>query len=132
MTLLADSALKVALLVLLAMTCITAYMVPQEVNAWAYVLGAEHQDTFNPVSYSTSCQSGYRLAHCNTMTVGYLSSSGEHAYWGSEVPLGQSFAVHDPLWAWGTGRNLISGDGSAIPDIVAGVFFDGIKGRVFA
>jgi hypothetical protein len=115
-----------ALLVLLAMTCITAYMVPQEVNAWAYVVGAEHQDTFNPVSYSTSCQSGYRLAHCSTMTVGYLSRSGEHAYWGPEVPLGQPFSVRDPLWAWGTGRDLIKGDGSAIPDIIAGLFFDGV------
>jgi hypothetical protein len=115
-----------ALLVLLAMTCITAYMVPQEVNAWAYVLGAEQQDTFNPVSYSTSCQSGTRFAHCSTMTVGYLSRSGEHAYWGPEVPLGQPFSVRDPLWAWGTGRNLINGDGSAIPDIVAGLFFDAV------
>jgi hypothetical protein len=38
---------------LVAMTGITAYILPQEVNAWAYVVGAEKQDTFNPVSYST-------------------------------------------------------------------------------
>jgi hypothetical protein len=115
-----------ALLVLLAMTCITAYMVPQEVNAWAYVVGAEHQDTFNPVSYSMSCQSGYRFAHCSTMTVGYLSEAGTRAYWSPQVPLGHPFSVRDPLWAWGTGRNLINGDGSAIPDIIAGLFFDGV------
>jgi hypothetical protein len=114
------------LLVLLAITCFTAYMVPQEVNAWAYVLGAEHQDTFNPVSYSTSCTAATRYVHCSTMTVGYLSRTGEHAYWGPQVPLGQPFSARDPLWAWGTGRNLISGDGSAIPDIVAGLFFDGV------
>ena len=42
------------------------------------------------------------------------------------MPLGQPFSVHDPLWAWGSGRNLTSGDGSAIPTIVAGLFFDGV------
>jgi hypothetical protein len=42
------------------------------------------------------------------------------------VPLGQPFSVRDPLWAWGTGRNLTSGDGSAIPSIIAGLFFDGV------
>jgi hypothetical protein len=31
-------------------------------------------------------------------------------------------AVIDPFWAWGSGRNLTSGDGSAIPTIVAGLF----------
>ena len=70
-----------ALLMLLAMTCIAAYMVPQEVNAWAYAVGAEHQDTFNPVSYSQSC-TAQRFVHCSTMTVGYLSRTGAHAYWG--------------------------------------------------
>jgi hypothetical protein len=42
------------------------------------------------------------------------------------VPLGQPFTVRDPRWAWGTGRELIDGDGSAIPDIVAGLFFDAV------
>jgi hypothetical protein len=44
------------------------------------------------------------------------------------VPLGQPFSVRDPLWAWGTGRTLTNGDsdGSAIPTIVAGLFFDGV------
>ena len=60
------------------------------------------------------------------MTEGYLSKSSADVTWGSQVPLGQPFSVRDPLWAWGTGRTLTSGDGSAIPTIVTGLFFDGL------
>jgi len=108
---------------LVAMSGITAYILPAEVNSWAYVVGAEHQDTFNPVSYS-HCP--VRPAGCQVVTEGYLSGTGAHVNWGTQVPLGQPFSVRDPLWAWGTGRGLISGDGSAIPNIVAGLFFDGV------
>jgi hypothetical protein len=109
---------------LTAMTCITAYILPQEVNAFAYVVGAENLDTFNPVSYS-HCPMVYGRG-CHVVTDGYLSRTGAQVSWGSPVPLGQPFGVRDPLWAWGTGRKLIDGDGSAIPDIVAGLFFDAV------
>jgi hypothetical protein len=109
---------------LTAMTCITAYILPQEVNAFAYVAGAEHQDTFNPVSYS-HCPVVYGRG-CHIVTEGYLSRTGAQVSWGSQVPLGQPFGVRDPLWAWGTGRKLIVGDSSAIPYIVAGLFFDAV------
>jgi hypothetical protein len=116
------------LFMLAAMTCITAYILPQEVNAWAYVVGAEHQDTFNPVSYSTACATVGRggLGQCQTVTQGYLSSSGVRVYWGPQVPLGKPFSVRDPLWAWGSGRGLINDDGSAIGTIAGGLFFDGV------
>jgi hypothetical protein len=109
---------------LAAMTCITAYLLPQEVNGLAYVAGAENQDTFNPVSYS-HCPIVYGRG-CHVVTEGYLSRTGAAVNWGSQVPLGQPFSVRDPLWAWGTGRQLIDGDGSAIPNIVAGLFFDAV------
>jgi len=109
---------------LTAMTCITAYILPQEVNAFAYVAGAENQDTFNPVSYS-HCPMVYGRG-CHVVTDGYLSRTGAQVSWGSPVPLGQPFGVRDPLWAWGTGRKLIDGDGSAIPYILAGLFFDAV------
>jgi hypothetical protein len=115
-----------AIFMLVAMTCITAYILPQEVNAWAYVVGAEHQDTFHPVSYATTCAAVTRRYSCQTVTAGYLSNTGAHVIWGPQVPLGQPFTVRDPLWAWGTGRNLLDGDGSAIPTIVAGLVFDGV------
>ncbi|HUB37242.1 MAG TPA: hypothetical protein VMA72_00160 [Streptosporangiaceae bacterium] len=108
---------------LVALTGITAYILPAEVNSWAYVVGAEHQDTFNPVSYS-HCP--VRPAGCRIVTEGYLSGTGAQVNWDTQVPLGQPLSVRDPLWAWGTGRSLINGDGSAIPNIVAGLFFDGV------
>jgi hypothetical protein len=115
----------VAIVVMLAaMTCFTAYLLPQEVNAWAYVVGAEKQDTFNPVSYS-QCPVVY-LRRCYVVTDGYLSRTGAEVNWGSEVPLGRPFGIRDPLWDWGSGRQLIDGDGTAIPDIVADLFFDAV------
>jgi hypothetical protein len=118
----------VAVFMLIAMTGITVYIVPYEVNSWAYVVGAENQDTFNPVSYGVAC-SGVRTrlgGGCSIVTEGYLSKSGADVTWASQVPLGQPFRVRDPLWAWGTGRNLTSGDGSAIPNIAGGLFFNGV------
>jgi hypothetical protein len=113
-----------AIVMLVAMTGITVFILPAEVNSWAYVVGAGNRDTFNPVSYSQTC--GRR--GCITVTEGYLSKSGADVTWGGQVPLGQPISVRDPLWAWGTGRslNFATGDGSAIPTIVAGLFFNGI------
>jgi hypothetical protein len=115
-----------AIFMLVTMTGITVFILPAEVNSWAYVVGAENQDTFNPVSYGQACSGMPRGGGCHAVTEGYLSKSGADVTWGSEVPLGQPFSVRDPLWAWGGGRNLTSGEGSAIPNIVAGLFFDGV------
>jgi hypothetical protein len=112
-----------AVFMLAAMACISAYILPQEVNAWTYVAGGGQQDTFHPESYANACMA--RLG-CSTTTEGYLARTGADVIWGTTVPLGQPFSVRDPLWAWGTGRNLINGDGSAISDIVAGLFFDAV------
>lgn len=111
-------------IMLAAMTCFTAYLLPQEVNAWAYVVGAEKQDTFHPVSYS-QCPMVY-LRRCYVVTEGYLSRTGADVSWGSQVPLARPFGIRDPLWDWGSGRQLIDGDGTAIPDIVADLFFDAV------
>jgi len=116
------------IVMLVAMTSITVFITPAEVNSWAYVVGAEHQDTFNPVSYGQSCVggSGRVGGGCHIVTEGYLSQSGAAVTWGSQVPLGQPFSARDPLWDWGTGRTLTNGDGTAIPTIVAALFFDGL------
>jgi hypothetical protein len=115
------------IVMLVAMTGLAVFLLPAEVNSWAYVVGAANTDTFNPVSYGQSCSGG--VGHgvsCHPVTEGYLSKSGADVTWGSQVPLGQPFSVRDPLWAWGGGRTLTNGDGSAIPTIVAGLFFDGV------
>jgi hypothetical protein len=116
-----------AIVMLAAMTGITVFFLPAEVNSWAYVVGAENQDTFNPVSYGQVCSVGVGRGGggCHTVTEGYLSRSGADVTWGSQVPLGQPFSVRDPLWAWGRGRTLISGGGPAVANIIGGLFFAG-------
>ena len=47
-----------AIFMLLAMSGITVFILPADVNSWAYVVGAENQDTFNPVSYGQACSGG--------------------------------------------------------------------------
>jgi hypothetical protein len=112
-----------AIVMLVAMAGIAVAILPAEVNSWAYVVGAEKQDTFNPVSYGQSC-SYVRRGGCHVVTDGYISGSYAQVTWGSQVPLGQPVVIRDPLWAWGTGRDLISSDVSAIGTMVAGLFFD--------
>jgi hypothetical protein len=114
------------ILMLVVMTCITLFLLPAQVDSWAYAVGAEHQDTFNPVSYGQSCTHLGRRGGCHVVTEGYLSRSGADVTWGSQVPLGQPFSARDPLWAWGSGRTLTGGDGSAIATIIGGLFFDGV------
>jgi hypothetical protein len=116
------------IVMLVAMTGITVFLLPAEVNSWAYVAGAENQDTFNPVSYGQACSGVPQRGGggCHTVTEGYLSSSSARVTWAGQVPLGQPFSVRDPLWDWGRGRILITGDGPAIANIIAGLFFDGV------
>jgi hypothetical protein len=111
---------------LVVITGITVFLLPAQVNSWGYEVGAENQDTFNPVSYGQSCTHLVRSGGCHIVTEGYLSKSGAEVTWGSQVPLGQPFRARDPLWAWGSGRTLTSGDGSAIATIIANLFFDGV------
>ena len=115
-----------AILMLLAMTSLAVFYLPAGVNAFGYVVGVEKQDTFNPVSYGQSCSIGSRLSHCRVVTDGYLSGSGAHVAWYTQVPLSRPFTVRDPLWAWGSGRTLTTGAGSAIPTIIGSLFFDGV------
>ena len=111
-----------AVVMLAAMTAVAVAILPEQVDSVAYLAGAESQDTFNPLSYGQSCGKG----GCHTVTEGYLSKSGADVTWDGQVPLGQPFTVRDPLWAWGTGRNLIYGDGTPIAMIIVGLFFEGI------
>jgi hypothetical protein len=115
-----------AIALLVAMTGIAVFILPAEVDGWAYAVGAESQDTFNPVSYSQVCVAITRRGGCHVVTEGYLSKSRADVTWGTQVPLGQPIRVGDPLWAWGSGRTLISADSSAIETIIAGLFFDGV------
>jgi len=98
------------IVMLAAVTTIAVAILPEQVNSVAYLAGAESQDTLNPLSYGQACKGG-----CHTVTEGYLSKSGADVTWDSQVPLGQPFTVRVPVWASGTGRNLIYGDGTRSP-----------------
>jgi len=92
---------------------------PGVVDGVAYLAGAESSSTFLPLSYGQDCgRSG-----CSTVTYGVLAN-GASVTWPDQVPLGQAFAVREPLWNWGFGAQMIDGDGSAIGTIVAGVLFN--------
>ena len=73
----------VAIFTVVAITGITAYILPAQVNSWAYEVGAKNQDTFNPVSYGQACSVGVHRLGCSTVIEGYLSKSGVDVTWGS-------------------------------------------------
>jgi hypothetical protein len=107
-------------LMLVAMTGLTVVFLPGEVNSVAYLTGVERHDTFNPVGYAQACSRG----GCSTVTDGFLSSSGAEVTWDSQVPLGRSFPVRVPVWKWGIGHSLLSGQGQAIAGLVVGLIFN--------
>ena len=53
------------IVMLVAMTSLAVFLLPADVNSWAYAVGAENQDTFNPVSYGPACisRAPARLPH---------------------------------------------------------------------
>jgi hypothetical protein len=98
---------------------------PGLVDGVAYLTGAESTATFLPASYAQDCgRSG-----CTTVTDGRLTS-GASATWPDQVPLGQAFPVREPIWQWGSGSQLIDGNGAAIGLIFVGVLFDGAAALV--
>jgi hypothetical protein len=95
---------------------------PGLVDGVAYVAGAESTATFMPTSYGQVCGRG----GCSTVTNGVLETGGggASAQWPRQVPLGQPFKVHQPLWNFGFGNMLIDGPGTAAGLITAGVLMD--------
>ena len=103
---------------MLILVGIAVPVLPGLVNGVAYLAGTESSSTFFPLSYGQECgRSG-----CSPLTNGILAD-GASVNWPGQVPLGQPFAVREPVWNWGYGSGLIDGDGEAIADIVLGVVF---------
>jgi hypothetical protein len=104
---------------------VTVLSLPDQVNAYGYVAGAGRSVTFLPQSYSLSCHSGRNGGvGCSTATNGVLETDPPVSVaWNGQVPLGQPFAVRQPLWvAWGT-PTLMNGD-MAADGIGGGLIFD--------
>jgi hypothetical protein len=109
---------------MLLILVVAVVAVPAPVNGVAYLAGAGHTATFDPVSHDTTCDQ----YSCQTSTDGILTSGGTSvdATWPDVVPLGRQFQVRDPVWRWGLGEALINSDGIAIGAVVIGLLTDGL------
>jgi hypothetical protein len=83
--------------------------VPGLVDGIAYLSGAEATATFVPHSYSQECGRD----SCMDVTNGVLQPGGTAVTLQRKVPLGQSLTERRPLWAWGSGVDLIDSTASA-------------------
>jgi len=70
---------------LAAMTGIAVAVLPAEVNAWGYVVGAENQDTFNPVSYGQACGGGVGHGYSGRWLARQVEVQGDRSH-GEAVP----------------------------------------------
>jgi hypothetical protein len=89
----------------------------------AYLAGAGHTATFTGQSYQ---QVAGRDGN-TTETIGVLSRPGAAnvtATWPSQVPLGQSFKVREPVWSFGFGGQLITGARTAIVAMLLSLLLD--------
>jgi hypothetical protein len=101
-------------------TCplLTVIILPDQVNAVAYLAGAGNTVTFLPQSYELACD---RFG-CDTWTDGVLQTNPPvSTTWPNQVPLGQPFSVRQPLWnGWGHPDLM---NGGAAGAAIAGVLF---------
>jgi hypothetical protein len=93
---------------------------PYQVNGFSYAFGVGPTVTFLPQSHEQWCG----RTGCSTVTDGILLSHPEvHAVWQYDVPLGQPFAVRQPVWDGLGSVDLMNGS-QATEAIVLGLFFD--------
>lgn len=96
--------------------------VPAVVDGVAYLAGAEHTVTFDPLSHQTNCtQYG-----CSTSTYGVMETGGggTDASWPDVVPLGRPFQIREPVWRAGLGSALIDSDGTAVLAVVLSLLIE--------
>jgi hypothetical protein len=105
--------------VLLFLLAPAVFLLPRQVNAVAWLVGAGRPDTFTGLSYGSQCSSG----SCATVTDGILASTGEVITWPGRVPLGKPVPVRDPLWDVLHPRPD-EGTGDALVGVALGLFFD--------
>jgi hypothetical protein len=104
---------------------LTLIILPDQVNAVAYLAGAGETVTFLPQLHVPVCG---RLG-CQTWTDGVLQTTPPvRTTWPNQVPLGQPFSVRRPWWN-GWGHPDLFNAGAAVSAIAAGLF--GELGSVF-
>jgi len=90
---------------------LTVLILPDQVDAVAYLAGAGKTVTFLPQSYEPVCG---RFG-CQTWTDGVLQTSPPaKATWPNQAPLGQPFSVRQPWWnGWGHHPDLMNAGAAA-------------------
>jgi hypothetical protein len=108
---------------MLLILVVAVVSVPAVFDGVAYLAGAEHTVTFDPVSYQTNCDQ----YSCQTSTDGILETGGTgvEASWPDVVPLGKPFQVREPVWNWGLGGALIDSDGIAVGAVLISLLIEG-------
>jgi len=105
--------------VLVTFPLLTVLILPDQVNAVAYLAGAGKTGTFLPQSYELVCS---RFPPCNTWTDGVLQTNPPvTATWTNRVPLGLPFRVRQPVWD-GWGHPDLMNAGAAASAITAVLF----------
>jgi hypothetical protein len=104
---------------------LTVLVLPDQVNAVAYLAGVDHTVTFVPQLHVPVCS---RFG-CETWTDGVLQTSPPvRTTWPNQVPLGRPFSVRQPWWnGWGHPDLM---NGGAAFGAIAGVLL-GELGSVF-
>lgn len=99
---------------------------PRLVDSVAYLAGAGGRATFTPTSYTQECTPTRAGTGCSFMTNGVMELDGHPAAasWPAQVPLNVPFTVREPVWRWGLGSGLITGDVGAIGTFVACLLID--------
>lgn len=93
---------------------------PYQVNGFSYAFGVGPTVTFLPQSHEQWCG----RTGCSTVTDGILlTHPAVRAVWQYNVPVGQSFAVRQPVWDGLGSVDLMNGN-QAAEAIVLGLFFD--------
>jgi len=101
---------------------LTISVLPDQVNAVAFLAGAGSNTTFFPSSYVQNCGRG----GCTTVTDGTMASGARtvDATFPYQIPLDQPVTVRAPVWpGWGS-ITLVGDTAHAVVSIVVGLLFD--------
>jgi hypothetical protein len=118
---------SMAVAILLPLALGSVVYVPRQVDALAYLAGAGQTATFYPGDSNQVCG---RFG-CSTVTEGTLTAdgTGPEFTWPADTGV-NPFKVRMPVWAWGTGHQLMADDGTAVHGTFIGVFLDLIAALV--
>lgn len=101
---------------------LTISVLPNQVNAVAFLAGAGSNTTFFPSTYSQTCGRG----GCTTVTNGTIASGAStvNATFPDQIALDQPVTVRAPVWAGYGSVQLVGDTENAVVSIIIGLIFD--------